>query len=214
MFIEMRVIYIIWVKKEEIVMFTEIMQESKLIKPFVISISANAGGGKTTITKELCNHLINAKALYFDDYEFTKQPDNICEWVENGSDPSAWDLSLLVNDIIYIINNENRDYITLDYPFARQNYPVKDFINMTIDIETPLDISLARRIIRDYKDASTDEIINELSFYLKRSRRCFTEHYENMKSSDLIVDGSLTVDEIVNIIKNDIKERQSYTKKA
>ena len=55
-------------------------------KLFIISISANSGGGKTTITKELCNQLSNAKALYFDNYEYDKQPDNICEW----------DLSLLV----------------------------------------------------------------------------------------------------------------------
>jgi uridine kinase len=118
-------------------------------RPFIISISGNSGGGKTTITKELSNQLNNSKALYFDNYEYIKQPDNICEWVENGSDPSEWDLSLLVNDIKNIIKNDNVDYIILDYPFGRQTYPIKDFIDMTVFIETPLDISLARRIIRD-----------------------------------------------------------------
>ncbi len=176
-------------------------------KTFIISISANAGGGKTTITRELCNQLSNAKALYFDNYEYDKQPDNICEWVENGSDPSEWDLSLLVNDIVYIIESENVDYIILDYPFSRQDYPIKDFIDMTVFIETPLDISLARRIIRDYKEATVDEIMRDLSFYLTRSRRCFTEHKENMKSSDVFVDGSLAVDEIINSIVNEIKQR-------
>jgi uridine kinase len=71
-------------------------------------------------------------------------------------------------------------------------------------IETPLDISLARRIIRDYKEATVDEIMDELSSYLVRSRRCFTEHNENLKSSDLIVDGSLAIDNIINTIKNNI----------
>ena len=175
--------------------------------PFVISISANAGGGKTTITRELCQKLRNAKALYFDNYEYDKQPDNICEWVENGSDPSEWDLSLLVHDLVKLINDESVDYIILDYPFGRQEYPVKDFINMTVFIETPLDISLARRIIRDYSESSVDAIINELNFYISRSRRCFTEHNANLKSSDLIVDGSLVVDEIVNIIMNEIKKK-------
>lgn len=176
-------------------------------KPFIISISANSGGGKTTITRELCNQLSNAKALYFDNYEYNKQPDNICEWVENGSDPSEWDLSLLVNDIMTIIESENADYIILDYPFGRQNYPIKDFIDMTVFIETSLDISLARRIIRDYKEATVDEIMNDLSFYLTRSRRCFTEHNENMKSYDVIVDGNLAIDEIINSIMNEIKQR-------
>jgi Uridine kinase len=179
-------------------------------KPFIISISANAGGGKTTITRELCNQLNNAKALYFDNYEFAKQPENICEWVENGSDSNEWDLSLLVNDIIKIMKNEQADYIILDYPFGRQNYPVKELIDITVFIETPLDISLARRIIRDYKEANVDEIMNDLSFYLTRSRRCFTEHNEIMKSSNVIVDGSLAVDKIVNIIMKEIKQRIKF----
>ena len=85
-------------------------------KSFIISISSNSGGGKTTITRELCNQLSNAKALYFDNYDYTKQPENICEWVENGSDPSEWDLSLLVNHIMNIIKSENVAYIILDYP--------------------------------------------------------------------------------------------------
>jgi len=176
-------------------------------KPFIISISANAGGGKTTITRELCNQLSNARALYFDNYEYVKQPDNICEWVENGSDPSEWDLSLLIDDIMNLIKSENVDYIILDYPFGRQNYPIKDFIDMTVFIETPLDISLARRVIRDYKEATVDEIMIYLSFYLTRSRRCFTEHNEDMKSSDVIVDGSLAVDKIINSIINEIEQR-------
>ncbi len=179
-------------------------------RPFVISISANAGGGKTTITRELCNQLNNAKALYFDNYEYVKQPENICEWIENGSDPSEWDLSLLVGEIKNIIKSENVDFIILDYPFGRQNYPVKDFIDMTVFIETPLDISLARRIIRDYKESTVDAIMSDLSFYLTRSRRCFVEHNENMKLSDLIVDGSLSVDKIANIIMNNIKQKCSF----
>lgn len=177
-------------------------------KPFIISISGNSGSGKTTITRELCNQLNNAKALYFDDYEYDKQPDNICTWVENGSDPNEWDLSLLINNIKNIIRSENADYIILDYPFGRQNYPVKDFIDMTVFIQTPLDISLARRIIRDYNEATVDEIMNDLTYYLTKSRRCFMEHTENMKSSDVLVDGSLTVDEIINRIMNEIQQRR------
>lgn len=178
-----------------------------LDRPFIISISANSGGGKTTVTRELSNKLSKAKALYFDNYEYVKQPDNIYEWVENGSNPNEWDLSSLVNDIMNIIKNECVDYIILDYPFGRQNYPVKDFIDMTVYIDTPLDISLARRIIRDYKESTVDEIINELDFYLTKSRLCFTEHNENMKASDLIVDGSLSLDKILYIIMDDIKQK-------
>lgn len=177
-------------------------------KPYIISISANSGGGKTTITGELCNRLSNARALYFDNYEFKKCPDNLCDWEENGSDPSEWDLTLLVDDIVKIIEGENAEYIILDYPFGRQDYPVKDFIDMTVFIDTPLDIALARRIMRDFKEASADAIIKDLDFYLTKTRRLFAKFIEDMKSSDLIVDGSLSVEEIVNSIMNEIKQRR------
>lgn len=176
-------------------------------KPFILSISSISGGGKTTITRNLCSQLNNTKALYFDEYDFSKQPDNICEWVENGSEPSEWDLSLLQDDVIRAIENDNLEYLILDYPFAKQNYPLKDFIDMTIYIDTPLDIALARRIIRDYKEGSAHEIMSDLSFYLQKSRVCFTDHIEKMQSCDLIVDGSLDISEITNTIKDKVMQR-------
>ena len=176
-------------------------------RPFIIAISSVSGGGKTTITNNLCRQLNNAMALYFDEYDFPKQPDNICEWVENGSDSNAWDLSLLKEDITEAIANKKCDYLILDYPFGRQAYPIKEFIDLTIYINTPLDIALARRIIRDYNDSSTNDIINDLNFYIKKSRMCFTDQVEKMQSCDLIVDGSLNISEIVHIIKDNISQR-------
>ena len=180
-------------------------------KPYIISVSANAGGGKTTITRELRNKLCSAEAVYFDDYEYDKQPDSICEWVENGSDPSSWDLSIFVNTIKDIIDNGSVDYIILDYPFGKQDYPVKDFIDMTVFIDTPLDVTLARRIIRDFKNATVQDILEDLSFYLERSRICLTKHGLDMMSSDLVVDGTLTINEIVEIIIGYVKEH-NHTK--
>lgn len=175
-------------------------------KPYIISVSANAGGGKTTITRELCNRLSNAKAVYFDDYEYEQQPDSICEWVENGADPSAWDLSIFVNKIQNIIDNESVDYVVLDYPFGKQDYPVKDFIDMTVFIDTPLDVTLARRIIRDYKNVTVQDIIGELNFYLERSRPCYVAHGDDMRSSDLVIDGTLTINKIIENIVLHIKQ--------
>lgn len=173
-------------------------------KPYILSISSISGGGKTTITKGLCGKLKNSKALYFDEYEFLKEPKDICKWVEEGSNPNEWELSLLVEDIRKI-KEEDVDYIILDYPFAKQEYPLKEFINKAIFIETPLDIALARRIIRDYSSDNSKEIIDDLKFYLEKSRICFEGYKETAKYSDLIIDGSLKVDEIIEIIIDNIK---------
>lgn len=174
-------------------------------KPFIVSISSISGGGKTTITKELCKKLNNSKALYFDEYEFLKEPEDICKWVEGGSNPNEWDLSLLVKDIRKIKEDEGLDYLILDYPFAKKDYPLKDFINKAIFIETPLDIALARRLIRDYSCSSSREIVDDLTFYLERSRICFEDYKETAKDSDLIIDGSLKISEIIEIIMENIK---------
>ena len=76
---------------------------------------------------------------------------------------------------------------------------------VAIFIETPLDIALARRIIRDYSCASSKEIIADLKFYLERSRICFEDYKEIAKYADLIIDGSLKVNEIIEIIIENIK---------
>ena len=40
------------------------------MRPFVISIAAVSGGGKTTIVRQLSEKLHNSKSLFFDNYDF------------------------------------------------------------------------------------------------------------------------------------------------
>lgn len=47
------------------------------MKPYIISISAVSGGGKTAITNALTHSLNKAVAFYFDEYEYSKQPDDM-----------------------------------------------------------------------------------------------------------------------------------------
>jgi uridine kinase len=43
----------------------------------------------------------------------------------------------------------NLDYILLDYSFAYKNDKVAPYISYAVFLDTPLDIAMARRIIRD-----------------------------------------------------------------
>ncbi|MDR2996175.1 MAG: hypothetical protein LBV11_20615, partial [Bacillus cereus] len=131
-------------------------------KTKVISIAAVSGGGKTTITERLTHELKNSKALYFDSYTFDNGPADICKWIDDGANYDEWVLTPLIHDIEQLIQNKSLDYIIVDYPFAYLNSEMRKFIDVTIFIDTPLDIAMARRILRDFKEGTIDEIHNDL----------------------------------------------------
>lgn len=68
------------------------------MRPFVISIAAVSGGGKTTIVRQLSEKLHNSKSLFFDNYDF-EGPDDIINWVDSGAIYDEWNLSPLLKDL-------------------------------------------------------------------------------------------------------------------
>ncbi|MBS4196744.1 hypothetical protein KHA97_16965 [Bacillus sp. FJAT-49870] len=175
----------------------------------IISIAAISGGGKTTITNELQKRLDNSKALYFDDYEFEESPADICKWVEDGADYNEWNLEPLVTDIQLVLDDNTMEYIFLDYPFAYLNSGLAEFIDFAIYIDTPLDIAMARRIIRDFSGGSSEDIQRDLSYYLLRGRLAYLEMEKSVKpNSDIILDGSLSTEIIVEQIIKELREKE------
>jgi len=173
-------------------------------KPKIIAIAAVAGGGKTTITSRLSQVLYNSKTLYFDEYDF-EGPDDILNWVERGADCNEWKLEPLISDLSNLISSDDTDFIILDYPFARLHDKLKN-IDLTIFIDTPLDIAMARRILRDYRNMNAEAILDDLSNYISRGRNGYESMLKTTKpNSDLIIDGSLSVEDIVNIVCSEIK---------
>jgi uridine kinase len=173
-------------------------------KPYVISISAVAGGGKTSTAKALADKLENGIAFYFDDYEYINQPDNIGEWIDKGANPKEWNLSLIEDDINTAIQSGKYKYIVIDYPFGKNSgYKLSKLIDLAVLINTPLDIALSRRILRDFSDKSKDDILNELSYY-PSIRKYFARHNNDVTQHDFIVDGCLSIPEIVEEIKTKI----------
>ncbi|MCD4625666.1 hypothetical protein LOS01_18255 [Proteus mirabilis] len=91
----------------------------------------------------------------------------------------------------------------MDYPFARSHPALQQIIDYAFFIDTPLDIALARRILRDYKEKSGNDIIHYLEEYLIYSRPSYTAMTEREKlSADIIIDGNASVSLIAqNILK-------------
>lgn len=124
----------------------------------------------------------------------------LIEWIDNGGNPDEWGLSPLIRDIKKLLN-EPLDYIILDFPFAYLHSKTSEFIDFAVFIDTPLDIAMARRITRDFKNSSVENILLDLNNYILRGRRGYLDMLKTTKpNSDLIVAGALPISEIVSII--------------
>lgn len=175
----------------------------------IISIAAVTAGGKTTVVNELKKRLHNSQSLHFDNYTFDGEVDDFYQWVVDGACYHVWNLTPLENDILKIKSAEICDYLILDYPFAYCHDSIKPYIDTAFFIDTPLDISLARRMLRDISDATVDEIRDDLEMYLKYARIAFIQMKKDiLPSSDYVIDGTLSVEEIVNEIVEKIDYRE------
>lgn len=171
--------------------------------PLVIAIAAVSGGGKTTIATHLNERLQNAKTLFFDEYDF-EGPDDIIDWVDNGANYDDWNLAPLIKDLEALLT-EPLDYVVMDFPFAYKHFKTSKLIDFVVFIDTPLDIAMARRVIRDFKGNSVENIFLDMNNYISKGRRGYLEMLSTIKpNSDIIVDGTLPISEIVSIIAQNI----------
>lgn len=94
----------------------------------------------------------------------------------------------------------------LDCPFAKMHKAGSVYIDMTVFIDTPLDIAMARRVLRDFQGKSGEEIIKDMENYNAGGRAGYLEMLKTiMPNSDLVVDGTLSVAEIVATIEQHTK---------
>ena len=166
----------------------------------IIAIGAVTAGGKTTVVNAIKERLPGTASLHFDDYSFDGEPDDLTKWVSRSEEfYNVWDLSPLKADVERIINSGEYDRLLLDYPFAYKNKMMKDHLDCCIFIDTPLDIAMARRVLRDMKEASADDIRNEMSTYLNAARPCYVQMLTDiLPDSDYVIDGSNDLETIIN----------------
>ncbi|SDM77016.1 hypothetical protein SAMN04487897_1011, partial [Paenibacillus sp. yr247] len=101
-------------------------------------------------------------------------------------------------------------YIVLDYPFAYLHNEMREYIDMTIYIDTPLDIAMARRILRNYKENPIEDIRNDLTNYLVRGRAAYLEMERTVKpNSDIVIQGYFNPSFIVERILEEVTNRLS-----
>lgn len=174
----------------------------------IIAVSAVTAGGKTTAVNAVKEKLPRCMSLHFDDYSFENEVDDFHQWVLDGADYNVWNLAPLKADIEKITGSGQYDYLLLDYPFAYRNDLIRDYIDCTVFIDTPLDIAMARRILRDMKNASADEIREEMHVYLNYARIAYIQMLKDIKpSSDYVIDGAQDLEHITEELLDIIMSR-------
>lgn len=181
----------------------------------IIGISGIGGAGKSVLTHALGGAL-NATILFWDDFdEISQDPVDYIEWYKNNRDYSEWKYDALAEVLRQLKLGKKvicpatkkelipTDYIVFDAPLGRKHTATGQYIDYSIFLNTPLDVALARRVLRDFRDKSNlniTEIFEELDFYLTASRPLYTMNYEETEKFDCVVDGNQSVDKLVAAI--------------
>ena len=193
---------------------------------FVIGISSVSGGGKTAVARKLTELLQDAVMLCFDDYdESTVHPEDLHAWLTEGADYNVWKTPGLASDLLSLTtgnhitspidgsNIQPAKYIVFDAPLGRAHSDTGKFIDFMVFIDTPLDIAMARKLLR-YITAPTEKATENsikclnahLTSYLNGGRLLFLELENQIKGNcDIVVDGRLTVDELAASICRRVK---------
>ncbi len=177
-------------------------------KTKVIAINAVSGGGKSTTIDELLRRMPNSKAIHFDDrdYRSISGITDLLKWELEGADYNKWDLSLFEEELRTLLD-ENLDYIFVDYSFGYNQKQISPYISLSVFIDTPLDMCVCRRILRDYQESDASDIIKHMEWYHNMGREAFTHSVEEgIQDADLVVNGSMTLNNICELIENRIME--------
>ena len=194
----------------------------------VVGISAVGGGGKTAVSKRLTEVLGDSVRLHFDDYDDTNvHPKDLQRWFADGADYDAYQTPVFTRHLQTLKSGQSichpvggavvgpASYVVADAPLGRAHSDSGRFIDLMVFIDTPLDVAMARRTLRDIEramnctvDETLQHVKGELSGYEVQARPIY-EHFQDRirAGSDLIVDGTLSIDLIVERIRSEMRSR-------
>jgi uridine kinase len=168
----------------------------------LITISGFSGAGKTSLTDALAATIKDVLVLKFDELDsLMVWSGNYPEWLAQGADYEAFNLDRMREHVDQIIKESHARCVIFDYPNGRLHSAFRDVIDLAVYIDTPLDVAMARRLLRDMPsnpDVAQNQIKEELQAYLATGRNAYLEMDRQVKPTcDLIVDGTRSLDELV-----------------
>jgi uridine kinase len=140
------------------------------LRPTVIAVcGSSSGAGKSTLVRRLSEVIPNSTSLFFDAYhETTSYPPNLYKDLAEGKnvDPSLIQSPIFYQDLVSLVEERevidpwNRrlrpaKYILVEEPFGKLRTGMREIIHYLIGVEIPLDMALARRILRNISKRQT-----------------------------------------------------------
>lgn len=210
--------------------------EFRLKKIIIIGISGPSASGKTLFSRNILSNMNFKRIFVISEDSYYRKQNDISMKLRNKANydhPSAFDHSLLFEDLKKIKQGKKIFIPTYDYiKHMRSNFKkkigyidililegilifvnkkIRELLDIKIYMDTPLDICLARRLIRDIKDRGRNMnfVINQ---YQKTVRPMYVEYVEPVKKHvDIIIscggNNKTVVDLIIFKIKNALKNK-------
>lgn len=195
---------------------------------FIIGISSVSGGGKTAVAQRVSEILPGAVTIFFDDYDFdTIHPESYRKWLKEGANYNDWKTPRLSDDLRKLkaghpivspvdgLTISPQKYVIFDAPLGYAHAETAVYIDFMVFLDTPLDIAMARRLLRGFSlnsvdgfSSAMDSLKAEMTAYLDYGRRAYLKMDEQIKPTcDLILDGRSSVDDLAEAIVETIRKQ-------
>jgi uridine kinase len=197
--------------------------------PYVIVIAGTSGAGKSTLVQATASLLHDAVTFHFDDYaSVSHYPADAAHWLAEGADPDAWQTPEFLADLCSLRSGQPVTlprshrlvrpgrHIVVEEPFGRARRGMADLADFVVFIDLPLELALARRLLRDVtvrfrprhplatmraNERALEHVRHFLTDYLDDWRDAYAAvNRIALQQADLVIDGRLPTDVLARTV--------------